>query len=167
MTAAETELALHARVDAFYRREAMLLQGGRYREWLNLIDNSIVYRVPTHRSIADDADCESERLGYYDEDHRMLEARVAKLESKFSWVEHPPSRLRYFTQLLEASIATDGMIDARCNVLLFQHRWNLEQYFSAERRDRLADHRGTLRLISRTVYLDREILGSQGLAVLF
>ena len=154
-------------VDAFYRRETLLLQERRYREWLASLDPAIVYRVPTHSSIGGGAPPEEDRLGYYDEDYRMLEARVAKLESKYSWVEHPGSRLRYFVQLLEAERAEDGTILARANLMLLQHRWNMEQYFSGERRDRFREEDGALRLVARTVYLDRDRLGAQGLSVLF
>ena len=37
-------------IEAFYRREILLLQERRYREWLQLMDDRIEYRVPVTTS---------------------------------------------------------------------------------------------------------------------
>ena len=154
-------------VEAFYRRETLLLQDRRYREWLTLFDERITYRVPTRTATPEGLVSGADDLGYYDEDYALLDARVAKLESRQSWVENPPSRLRYFVQLLECTPAADGTLVARTNLLLLQSRWNLDQQFSGERRDTFVDGPSGLRLRERLVLLDREHLGSQGLSVFF
>jgi 3-phenylpropionate/cinnamic acid dioxygenase small subunit len=158
---------LRQEVDDFYRREVLLLQDRRYREWLELMDPGIRYRVPVTTSTANGFVMHDDELGYYDENLELLQARVAKLESRHSWVEHPPSRLRYFVQVLEASRGEDGILTARSNVMLLQYRWNMEQHFSGERTDTLLDTDGGLRLRERRVVLDRQVLGQQGLSVFF
>jgi 3-phenylpropionate/cinnamic acid dioxygenase small subunit len=154
-------------VEAFYRKEILLLQHRRYREWLALMDDAVTYRVPVTTSTADGFVVRDDELGYYDEDRELLKARVAKLESKQSWVEHPPSRLRYFVQVIDVTLPGDGSVSVLANLLLLQHRWNMEQQFSGERSDTFVSTDGELRLRSRVVVLDRQALGSQGLSVFF
>lgn len=156
-------------VENFYRRETLLLQDRRYREWLELMDQQISYRVPVTTSTLDGLVSSEDELGYYDENLELLQARVAKLESKLSWVEQPPSRLRYFIQVVDVAPRDDGLVVARSNLLLLQYRWNMEQQFSGGRTDLLVpqnDDRG-FRLSNRRVVLDRQAMGNQGLSVFF
>ncbi|MBL0423039.1 aromatic-ring-hydroxylating dioxygenase subunit beta [Ramlibacter sp. AW1] len=167
MTELVNDNALAQAVDGFYRREILLLQDRRYREWLALLDPSIDYRVPvTHATLGGLVPVE-DGLGYYDENLELLKARVAKLESKMSWVEQPPSRLRYFVQTIEVGRTGHGTVSARSNLLLLQYRWNMEQQFSGERTDTLVEEQGGLKLRKRLVVLDRQALGKQGLSVFF
>lgn len=159
--------ALWQEVQHFYSREILLLQDRRYREWLALMDGAISYRVPVTTSLAEGLVTRNDELGYYDEDFELLTARVSKLESKQSWVEQPPSRLRYFVQVIDVECDDDGTVVARSNLLLLQYRWNLEQQFSGGRTDTLVATESGLRLRKRTVVLDRQILGNQGLSVFF
>jgi 3-phenylpropionate/cinnamic acid dioxygenase small subunit len=154
-------------VEAFYRREILLLQGRRYREWLKLMHPSIRYRVPVTTSTAGGLVVQDRAIGYYDEDLELLYARVEKLESKQSWVEQPPSRLRYFIQVLEVATTQDGNVSALSNILLLQSRWNLDQQFSGERHDALILEQGSFRIGARTVVMDRQTFTHQGLSVFF
>ena len=166
MTVDPPTAGLWQEVEAFYRREVLLLQDRRYRDWLDTMDPSISYRVPVTTSTMEGLVTREDELGYYDEDLELLKARVAKLESKQSWVEQPPSRLRYFVQVVDARRDT-GTVVARSNLLLLQNRWNMEQQFSGGRTDVLVPVDGDLRLRQRRVVLDRQVLGQQGLSVFF
>ena len=159
--------SLWQEVELFYRREVLLLQDRRYAEWLETMDTTISYRVPVTTSTLDGLVTREDELGYYDEDIELLRARVAKLESKQSWVEQPPSRLRYFVQVIDVSRQEDGTVVARSNLLLLQYRWNMEQQFSGARTDILVAGEGGLRLQQRRVVLDRQAVGNQGLSVFF
>jgi 3-phenylpropionate/cinnamic acid dioxygenase small subunit len=77
---------LWRRVEAFYRRETILLQDRRYRDWLALMDENVEYRLPVTTGTAEGLVVEENAIGYYDENLELLTARVAKLESKQSWV---------------------------------------------------------------------------------
>jgi len=168
MTALDpSTVALFQELEAFYRREVLLLQDHRYREWLDTMDPAISYRVPVTTSTLDGLVTREDELGYYDEDFELLKARVAKLESKQSWVEQPPSRLRYFVQVVDAALEPAGTVLARSNLLLLQYRWNMEQQFSGSRSDLLVPAAGGFRLRERRVVLDRQVLGKQGLSVFF
>ena len=158
--------AWHA-IEAFYRREILLLQDHRYRDWLELIDPAIRYWVPVTTYTLKGLETRDDEIGYYDENFDLLKARVAKLESRQSWVEQPPSRLRYFVQLIDVEAKDDGTLAARSNLLLLQYRWNMEQQFSGERSDVLVRTHGGLRLRTRQVTIDRRSIGNQGLSVFF
>ncbi len=162
-----TALGLLQELEAFYRREVLLLQDRRYREWLDTMDPAISYRVPVTTSTMDGLVTREDELGYYDEDLELLTARVAKLESRQSWVEQPPSRLRYFVQVVDATREQAGTVVARSNLLLLQVRWNMEQQFSGGRTDVLVSCDDGFRLRERRVVLDRQSLGKQGLSVFF
>ena len=166
MTIDASTVALFQELEAFYRREILLLQDRRYRDWLETMDPAISYRVPVTTSTLEGFVTREDELGYYDEDLALLKARVAKLESKQSWVEQPPSRLRYFVQVVDAHRDGDVVV-ARSNLLLLQYRWNMEQQFSGERTDELVSVDGGSRLRKRRVVLDRQALGEQGLSVFF
>ena len=167
MAADVPDAGLWQALEAFYRREVLLLQDRRYREWLETMDSAISYRVPVTTSTLEGLVTREDELGYYDEDLELLKARVAKLESKLSWVERPPSRLRYFVQLVDVNREEGGIVVARSNLLLLQYRWNMEQQFSGGRTDRLVEADGSFRLRERRVVLDRQALGNQGLSVFF
>ena len=166
MTALDDRM-LAASVEAHYRHEVLLLQDRRYRDWLTTMDPAVTYRVPVTTSTLEGLVTRDDELGYYDEDFELLKARVAKLESAQSWVERPPSRLRYFVQVLEAGHGDDGTVRARSNLLLLQHRWNMAQQFSGERTDVLVPDGSRYRLRERRVVLDRQAMGEQGLSVFF
>ena len=166
MTIDASTVALWQELEAFYRREVLLLQDRRYRDWLETMDPAVSYRVPVTTSTLEGFVTREDELGYYDEDLVLLKARVAKLESKQSWVEQPPSRLRYFVQVVDAHREGDVVI-ARTNLLLLQYRWNMEQQFSGGRTDELVAVVGGFRLRRRRVVLDRQTLGEQGLSVFF
>jgi len=166
MTVDASTVALLQELDAFYRLEVLLLQDRRYRDWLETMDPAISYRVPVTTSTMDGLVTREDELGYYDEDFELLKARVTKLESKQSWVEQPPSRLRYFVQVVDAR-REGGSVIARSNLLLLQSRWNMAQQFSGERTDVLVPVGGGFRLRQRRVVLDRQVLGEQGLSVFF
>ncbi len=154
-------------VEHFYRREVLLLQDRRYRDWLELMTADISYRVPVTTQTLAGLETSEDELGYYDEDFELLQARVAKLESRQSWVEQPPSRLRYFVQVIDVVAESSGLIQVRSNLLLLQYRWNMEQHFSGARTDRLVRGDDGLKLQHRRVVLDRQTLGNQGLSVFF
>lgn len=154
-------------IDHFYRLESRLLQEHRYRDWLVLMDPAIEYRVPVTTFTNEGLVARDNELGYYDENLDLLTARVAKLESKLSWVEQPPSRLRYFVQVNDIQPHGETLIEVISNVLLFQYRWNMDQQFTGCRTDLLRQSEGQFRIVKRTVVLDRQSASNQGLSVFF
>jgi hypothetical protein len=86
-------------IEQFYYAEAALLDERRFEEWLNLFTPDTNYWMPIRRTVmADDLDNEFTKpgaMGLFDDDKAMLENRVKKLATGFSWSEDPPSRTRH------------------------------------------------------------------------
>ena len=96
-----------AEVEAFYRARGRAAAGSPLPRMAGADGpRRSRYRVPVTTSTLDGLVTREDELGYYDEDLELLKARVAKLESKQSWVEQPPSRLRYFVQVIESHAPT-------------------------------------------------------------
>jgi len=163
-------LETQAAIEQLYRREVLHLQSGRYREWLGLFSEDVRYRAPVVR-VADNRDqvvAGPADLAYYDEDRESLELRVAKLASTMAWTEFPPSRLRYFIQVLEVIRSDEESVEANSNFLVFQTRHEShENVFYGERRDRLRQVGDDFLVAERTIVLDRGRLPSENLSLFF
>lgn len=157
-------------VEDLYRREVLLLQSGKYEEWLSIFTEDVRYRAPVVR-VADNRDevvAKEKDLAYYDEDLETLRLRARKLASTMAWTEYPPSRLRYFVQVLEVKPVGDGEVLVRSNFLLYQTRHdNRENTFFGERLDRVRPAGDGCRVAERHIELDRSRLGAENISVFF
>ena len=100
----------------FYIREAWLLDERRFREWLDIFTDDVLYFMPRrknvlrrelHREVTPLGD-----LAILEEDRRYLEMRVARLETGMAWAEDPPSRTRHLIGNLEAAPLENGALSA-------------------------------------------------------
>ncbi|WP_135256838.1 aromatic-ring-hydroxylating dioxygenase subunit beta [Thermus caldilimi] len=158
----------------FLYREAELLDEGRYREWLSLTTEDILYQVPVRltreRPPEGGYGGVSERMFHLDEDRTSLEMRVSRLETGFAWAEDPPSRLRHFVTNVRVgeprSTERGEEVEVRSNLLVFRSRWDRPEYtlLSAERRDLLRREKGTWKLARRVVILDQSTLPTHNLS---
>lgn len=156
-------------IEHLYRREVGLLQAGDYVGWLDLLTDDIRYRAPVVRVVdrREDVVAQDGDLAYYDEDRRTLELRVNKLASTMAWTEYPPSRLRYFVQVTDASDDGDDVL-ATSNFLVYQTRHEShENVFYGERVDRLRRADSGLMIADRRIVLDRSRLPSENLSLFF
>lgn len=167
MTWSEADDAVRRSIEALYRREMRLLQDGRYEQWLGLFADEFRYRMPVVRMTDTRADMVAPdgELGYYDEDRSTMELRVRKFASRMAWTETPPSRLRYFVQLMEVESSGDE-IRATSNFLVFRTRHESnENVFYGERVDYLVRQAGELRVRDRQAVVDRSRLAAENLSV--
>jgi ethylbenzene dioxygenase beta subunit len=158
-------------------KEAELLDEGRYREWLDLLDEEVLYRVPVRqtreRPVEGGISGVAEGMYHLDEDRTSLEMRVARLETGFAWAEDPPSRLRHFvTNVRIGQVVSNerGLeVQVRSNLLLFRSRWDRPDYtlLSAERRDVWRKREKGWRLAERIVILDSTTLPTHNLSFFF
>ena len=167
MTGDFDETVVRGLVEKFYRREARLLQDGRYEDWLAGFADEFRYRMPIVRSTDTRADMVAAdgELGYYDEDRYTMELRVRKFASSMAWTETPPSRLRYFIQVMEVEEDGDG-VRAISNFLVFRTRHEShENVFYGERFDRFVTERGELKLKDRRAVVDKSRLAAENLSI--
>lgn len=157
-------------IEDLYRREVLLLQSGRYEEWLSVFTEDVRYRAPVVR-VADnreDVVAKEGDLAYYDEDLETLRLRAEKLASAMAWTEYPPSRLRYFVQVLEVEPVEGEEMLVRSNFLVYQTRLDdREHTFFGERLDRVKSVEGGWKVAARRIELDRSRMASENLSIFF
>lgn len=163
-------------LDVLYR-EAELLDEGRYRDWLTLMAEDVVYQVPVRltreRPPQGGYGGVSQSMYHLDEDRTSLEMRVARLETGFAWAEDPPSRLRHFVTNVRIGQVQEnprGMeVEVRSNLLLFRSRWDRPEFtlLSAERRDLWRREEEGWKLARRLVILDHSTLPTHNLSFFF
>src|SRR6266436_3191784 len=149
---------------AFYIHEAWLLDERRFKEWLDIFTDDVLYFMPRrknvlrrelHREVTPLGD-----LAILEEDRRYLEMRVARLETGMAWAEDPPSRTRHLIGNLEAAPLENGEVSARTAFLVYRsHLETDHQLLSGCREDVLRKKRdGTWQVARRTILLDANVL---------
>ena len=154
----------------FYVREAWLLDERKYKEWLDLFTDDVLYFMPRrknvhrrelHRELTSLGD-----LAILEEDKRNLEMRVARLDTGMAWAEDPPSRTRHLIGNLEAKPRENGEVEARTAFLVYRSHLETDaQLLSGCREDVLRNVNGQWRVARRTIVLDANVLLDKNLSV--
>ena len=169
-TAPVVQQALWFELMQFYIREAWLLDERRFKEWLDLLTDDILYFMPRrknvlrrelHREVTPLGD-----LAILEEDKTYLEMRVARLETGMAWAEDPPSRTRHLVGNLEATPLENGEVAARTAFLVYRsHLETDRQLLSGSRDDVLRQVDGAWKVARRTIILDANVLLDKNLSV--
>ena len=163
---------LQHEVEQFYYAEAALLDERRFAEWLDLLTSDVHYWMPIRRTVMNaDLDQEFTRPGamaFFDDDKAMLDARVKKLATGYSWSEDPPSRTRHMIHNVRV-LAVDGEeLTVESSFHLYRTRLESdEDSWIGRRRDRLRRVDGALRIAERHVFLDQTLILSRNLSNFF
>jgi len=154
----------------FYIREAWLLDERKFKEWLELFTDDVLYFMPRrknvprremHRELTPPGD-----LAILEEDKRYLEMRVARLETGMAWAEDPPSRTRHLVGNLEARPRENNEVEARTAFLVYRsHLETDQQLLSGYREDLLRQVDGGWKVARRTIVLDANVLLDKNLSV--
>ena len=161
--------AVHLRevVTQFLAVEAMLLDEGRFEEWLDLLDESIVYEAPI-RLGTNRRDEEFASGGYrFRDDKDILRLRVARLKTGAGYAETPPSRTVRSISSICILGETDGVVSVSSALILYRHRGNdmAGDTIHARRNDRLAISEAGLTLLSRSIIFAEVSLSTPNLGV--
>lgn len=155
-------------VEQFFFHEALLLDEGRYEEWLELLTEDIWYFCPLIEFVHGVEPTVVERGGhYFDENKQSLRNRCQWLMSPHTHVEHPPSLKRRLVSNVQVQ-ELDGGLAAQSNFLLWQIRPRDSEgvLFAGRREDRLRRVDGDLRLCERRIQIAHPIL-PRALSVFF
>ena len=166
----EARQALWFELMQFYVREAWLLDERRFKEWLDLFTDDILYFMPRRKNVLrSELQREVTLLGdlaILEEDRRYLEMRVARLETGMAWAEDPPSRTRHLIGNLEAAPLENGEVSARTAFLVYRsHLETDHQLLSGGREDALRRVDGKWKVARRTIVLDANVLLDKNLSV--
>ena len=154
----------------FYVREAWLLDERKFREWLDLFTEDVLYFMPrrknvprreSHREVTPLGD-----LALLEEDKRYLEMRVARLDSGMAWAEDPPSRTRHLIGNLLVEPLDSGEVQAKTAFLVYRsHLETDQQLFAGSREDVLRPVAGAWKVAKRTILLDANVLLDKNLSI--
>ena len=162
--------ALWLELMQFYIREAWLLDERKYKEWLDLFTDDVLYFMPRrknvprrelHRELTPLGD-----LAILEEDKRYLEMRVARLDTGMAWAEDPPSRTRHLIGNLQVTSSENDQAEARTAFLVYRsHLETDSQLLSGCREDVLRKVNGAWQVKKRTIVLDANVLLDKNLSV--
>ena len=162
-------LQIRDEVQDFLYREAELLDGGRFQEWLDLMTDDILYQMPVRmtRERGQGGDASADMQFFWD-DRATLGLRVQRLKTEFAWAEDPPSRTRHFvTNVRIRPTDVPDELDVRSYLLIYRNRGDTAQYdlISGERQDRLRRVAEAWKLAKRSFVVDQAVLGTRNLAI--
>jgi PAH dioxygenase small subunit len=156
--------------ERFLVTEAELLDDHRYRDWLGLLSDDVVYRAPVRTTRRSDGRVDPELMFWFDESRISLELRVRRLETDVNWAEEPPSRTRRFVSNVRVRPAGDeGVVEVFSNLACHRNRGEAptSDLIVAQRHDHLRDEDGQWRLLRREIRFDHGTLSTKNLALLF
>ncbi len=165
-------------IEAFLFHEAELLDERRFTEWLELLDDDLVYFMPIRRNVRfGDAARERTREGFdiswFDEDKWSLAKRVEQLNTGIHWAEEPASRVSHLVtnvQVLEIEPSLDAPreVSVKSRFLIYQNRVESETaLFVGKRFDRLRRAGTSWKIARREITLDQSVLQAKNLSVFF
>jgi 3-phenylpropionate/cinnamic acid dioxygenase small subunit len=166
-------------IEDFLYREAELLDDRKFREWLDLLSEDLVYFMPLRRNVkfGEQAARENTKAGrdvsWFDEDKWTLTKRVDQILTGIHWAEEPLSRVCHMVsnvQIVEAtpSLSEPQQVVAKSRFLIYQNRVESEtSVFVGKRTDTLRRENGDWKLVHREIVLDQNVLQAKALTVFF
>jgi 3-phenylpropionate/cinnamic acid dioxygenase small subunit len=138
----------HVRLRLFLEREAELLDGREYREWLDVVDESFTYRMPVPITPDNPASPHYDASGLIIDETRetLAEHWFRRLEPdmwEMAWAEVPPVRFRHFITGVRVRMREDGRYDVRSNALLSATRQSDQSDLLALERFDVVEERGS------------------------
>jgi 3-phenylpropionate/cinnamic acid dioxygenase small subunit len=162
--------ALWLELMPFYIHEAWLLDERRFKEWLDLFTDDVLYFMPRRKNVLRrEAHREVTPLGdlsLIEDDRRYLEMRVARLDTGMAWGEDPPSRTRHLIGNLVAEPLPRGEVKAKTAFLVYRsHLETDHQLLAGSREDVLRRVNGAWKIARRTILLDANVLLDKNLSI--
>ena len=150
-----------AQVEDFLYEEAALLDAWQLDEWLALLAEDAIYRVPPNDRPGNDA---KDTLFTIADDIHRLRARVTRLKDKNAHAEYPLSRTRRLIANVRVVEATGSELRVESNFVVYRFRrdGDLREYVGRYKH-LLRLHEGALMIVRREAIIDAMELGALGL----
>jgi 3-phenylpropionate/cinnamic acid dioxygenase small subunit len=171
-------LLLKQEIEEFLYREADLLDGRRYEDWLALIAEDVRYWMPMRRNVkVGEAEREFTRAGqdinWFDEGKETLTRRVKQILTGMHWAEEPVSRISHMVsnvRLIEVNPSADAPVEVAvgCRFLIYRNRVETEtDILVGKREDLLRRVEGQWQIARRKIVLDQNVLLTKNLTFFF
>jgi 3-phenylpropionate/cinnamic acid dioxygenase small subunit len=166
-------------IEDFLYMEADLLDQRRFRDWVDLLAEDIVYFMPIRRNVkfGQHAERENTRQGegisWFDEDKWTLTKRVEQILTGVHYAEEPLSRVTHMVsnvRVLDAAPSIDAadQVTVGSRFLVHQNRVEYEAYTFIGRRTDILRRNGNSWLIARReLILEQNVLLAKNLSILF
>jgi 3-phenylpropionate/cinnamic acid dioxygenase small subunit len=170
---------LKQEIEEFLCLEADLLDARKFREWLDLLADDLVYFMPIRRNVkfGEQDERENTRQGegisWFDEDKWTVTKRVEQILTGVHYAEEPLSRVTHMisnVRLLDVkpSVEDAAEVTVGCRFLVYQSRVEYENYTFIGRRTDILRRSGDSWLIARReLILDQNVLLAKNLSILF
>lgn len=167
-----TKVLTQHRVEQFYFAEAAALDERRFDDWLDFFADNAHYWMPIRRSTMNkDAGNEFTKRGdvaFFDDTKELLQIRVNKLGSGFSWSEDPPSRTRRIISNVRVLKETRDELTVTANFVVHRARYEDEEdCWYGRRLDLLKLSGDSFKIQNREIYLEQTVILSRNLSVMF
>lgn len=171
--------ALKQDVEEFLYMEADLLDRRKFREWIDLLSEDLVYFMPIRRNVkfGQHAEKENTRQGegisWFDEDKWTLGKRVDQILTGVHYAEEPLSRVTHMVsnvRLLDVTPSAENPheVTVGCRFLVYQNRVEYENYtFIGRRTDILRRHGDSWLIARRELILEQNVLLAKNLSIFF
>ena len=170
---------LKQEIEEFLCHEADLLDNRKFRAWLDLLAEDLVYFMPIRRNVrfGEHDERENTRQGegisWFDEDKWTLTKRVEQILTGVHYAEEPLSRVTHMVtniRLLDIQPSPEDATEVTvgCRFLVYQSRVEYEHYtFVGRRTDTLRRHGDSWLIARRELILEQNVLLAKNLSILF
>jgi 3-phenylpropionate/cinnamic acid dioxygenase small subunit len=175
----EAYYRLKADMEDFLYAEADLLDERRFRDWLNLLADDIIYFMPIRRNVKFGQHAQRENtvqgsgISWFDEDKWTLTKRVDQILTGAHYAEEPLSRISHMVSNVQIrrvvpSLDDPREVEVRCRFLVYQNRIEYETYtFVGKRTDLLRKTEDGWKIARREILLDQNVLQAKNLSTFF
>src|SRR5947209_15510847 len=126
VTTTQVDYQLQHEIEQFLYEEAALLDDRKLHEWVDLFTEDTHYWMPIRRTrTVDQLDQEftpPDGMAFFDDDKNLLEMRIKKLDTGYSWSEDPPSRTRHLITNVRIAEQNGDELTVHSNFLLYRTR---------------------------------------------
>ena len=147
-------------VEDFLYREAALLDAWRLDEWLGLLTDDAIYRVPSNDQPGGEP---SDTLFLIADDMQRIRGRVTRLQDRNAHAEYPHSRIRHFLSNVRIVERAPREVRVEANFVVYRFRRDerIREYVG-QYRYRLRIEEDGLKIAERHALLDPLELGTLG-----
>jgi biphenyl 2,3-dioxygenase beta subunit len=172
MTTTAVDYQLQYEIEQFLYAEAALLDDRKMHEWLELFTEDTHYWMPIRRTrTVDQLDQEfspPEGMAFFDDDRNLLEMRIKKLDTGYSWSEDPPSRTRHLITNVRIGDRDGAELTVYSNFMLYRTRLATDvDMWVGTRTDVLRQVDGHWKIAKRHIFLDQTTITSKNLSNFF
>lgn len=170
---------LKADVEDLYFHEADLLDGRRFRDWLDMLADDISYFMPIRRNVkfgqheARENTRMGEGISWFDEDKWTLTKRVEQILTGVHYAEEPLSRICHMVSNVQIKAVRPDLenpeeLDVTSRFLVYQNRVEYETYtFVGKRNDTIRATASGWKIAKREIILEQNILLAKNLSMFF